>query len=55
MMIDLLIYLFITLASIFIGLFLGKNITKLKFEKKNVALEERNVSLNNSLKGVFMI
>lgn len=52
MMIDLLIYLFITLASIFIGLFLGKNITKLKFEKKNIALEERNVFLNDSLKEV---
>ncbi len=52
MMIDLLIYLFITLASIFIGLFLGKNITKLKFEKKNIALEERNVFLNDSLKEI---
>jgi len=48
MMIDLLIYLIITIASIFIGLFLGKNFTRLKFEKKQATLEERNTILNNS-------
>ncbi|MDB2633573.1 DNA recombination protein RmuC [Flavobacteriaceae bacterium] len=47
-MIDLLIYLIITIASIFIGLFLGKNFTRLKFEKKQATLEERNTILNNS-------
>jgi DNA recombination protein RmuC len=48
MMIDLLIYLIITIASIFIGLFLGKNFTRLKFEKKQATLEERNTILSNS-------
>jgi len=47
-MIDLLIYLIITIASIFIGLFLGKNFTRLKFEKKQATLEERNTILSNS-------
>ena len=48
MMIDLLIYLIITIASIFIGLFLGKNFTRLKFEKKQATLEERNTILSDS-------
>jgi DNA recombination protein RmuC len=48
MMIDLLIYLIITISSIFIGLFLGRNFTKLKFEKKQATLEERNTILSNS-------
>ena len=48
MMIDLLIYLIITIASIFIGLFLGKNFTRLKFEKKQAILEERNTILSDS-------
>ena len=48
MMIDLLIYLIITIASIFIGLFLGRNFTRLKFEKKQATLEERNTILSNS-------
>ena len=47
MMIDLLIYLIITIASIFIGLFLGRNFTRLKFEKKQATLEERNTILSN--------
>ena len=47
-MIDLLIYLIITIASIFIGLFLGKNFTRLKFEKKQATLEERNTILSDS-------
>jgi len=47
-MIDLLIYLIITITSIFIGLFLGKNFTRLKFEKKQATLEERNTILSNS-------
>jgi len=49
MMMDLFIYLIITLVSIFIGLFLGKNLTKLKFERKHAALEERNSFLDRSL------
>ena len=48
MMIDLLIYLIITITSIFIGLFLGKNFTRLKFEKKQATLEERNTILSDS-------
>jgi len=48
MMIDLLIYLIITITSIFIGLFLGRNFTRLKFEKKQATLEERNTILSNS-------
>ena len=49
MMMDLFIYLIITLVSIFIGLFLGKNLAKLKFERKHAALEERNSFLDRSL------
>ena len=52
MMIDLLIYLIITIASIFIGLFLGRNFTRLKFEKKQATLEERNTILSNSFHGI---
>ena len=48
MMIDLLIYLIITIASIFFGLFLGKKFTRLKFEKKQATLEERNTILSDS-------
>ena len=48
MMIDLLIYLIITIASIFIGLFLGRNFSRLKFEKKQATLEERNTILSDS-------
>ena len=48
MMIDLLIYLIITITSIFIGLFLGRNFTRLKFEKIQATLEERNTILSNS-------
>ena len=46
---DLLIYLIITLTSVFIGLFLGKNLVKLKFKSKHAALNERNNFLNQSL------
>ena len=49
MMTDLFIYLFIAIASVFIGLFLGKNSAKLRFEKEQATLEERNTSLNLSL------
>ncbi len=52
MMIDLLIYLMITITSIFIGLFLGRNFSRLKFEKKQATLEERNTILSNSLHGI---
>ena len=38
----------ITITSIFIGLFLGKNFSRLKFEKKQATLEERNTILSNS-------
>ena len=48
-MMDLLINLIIILASIFIGLYLGRNFSKLKFEKKHAALEERNLFLNENL------
>ena len=48
MMIDLLIYLIITITSIFIGIFLGKNFSRLKFEKKQATLEERNTILSDS-------
>ena len=46
---DLLIYLIITLTSVFIGLFLGKNLVKLKFKSKHAALKERNNFLNQPL------
>jgi DNA recombination protein RmuC len=46
---DLLINLIIILAGIFMGLFLGRNFTKLKFEKEHSALEERNSFLNERL------
>ena len=46
---DLLINLIIILAGIFIGLYLGRNFSKLKFEKKQAALEERNLFLNENL------
>jgi DNA recombination protein RmuC len=49
MMMNLLIYLIITLTSVFIGLFLGKNLVKLKFKSKHAALKERNNFLNQSL------
>ena len=49
MMMDLFIYLIITLISIFIGFFLGKSLAKLKFERKHAALEERNSFLDRSL------
>ena len=48
-MMDLLINLIIILAGIFMGLFLGRNFTKLKFEKEHSALEERNSFLNERL------
>ena len=49
MMTDLFIYLFIAIASVFIGLFLGRNSAKLRFEKEQATLEERNSILNLSL------
>ena len=49
MMTDLFIYLIIAIASVFIGLFLGRNSAKLRFEKEQATLEERNSSLNLSL------
>ena len=49
MMMDLYIYLIITLVSIFVGLFLGKNLAKLKLGRKYAALKERNYLLDRSL------
>jgi len=49
MMTDLFIYLIIAIASVFIGLFLGRNSAKLRFEKEQATLEERNSILNLSL------
>ena len=49
MMTDLLIYLIIIIASIFIGLFLGRNSARLKFQKEQATLEERNTILNKSI------
>ena len=46
---DLLINLIIIFAGIFMGLFLGRNFAKLKFEKEHSALEERNSFLNERL------
>ena len=46
---DLFIYLIITLVSIFIGIFLGKNLAKLKLGRKYAALKERNYLLDRSL------
>ncbi len=46
---DLLIYLIITLVSIFIGIFLGKNLAKLKLGREYAALKERNHLLDQSL------
>ncbi len=48
-MTDLLIYLIIAIPSILIGLFLGRNSAKLRFEKEQATLEERNSILNLSL------
>ena len=52
MMTDLFIYLIIAIASVFIGLFLGRNSAKLRFEKEQATLEERNTSLNLSLQDI---
>ncbi len=41
--------LVVIITCAFIGLFLGRYLSKLKFEKKQVALEERNLFLNDSL------
>jgi len=49
MMTDLFIYLIIAIASVFIGLFFGRNSAKLRFEKEQATLEERNSILNLSL------
>ena len=41
--------LVVIITGAFIGLFLGRYLSKLKFEKEQVALEERNLLLNDSL------
>ena len=48
-MIDLLMNLVVIITGAFIGLFLGRYLSKLKFEKEQVALKERNLFLNDSL------
>ena len=52
MMTDLFIYLIITIASILIGLFLGRNSARLKFEKDKATLQERNTILNQTIQDV---
>lgn len=52
MMTDLFIYLIITIAAILIGLFLGRNSAKLKFEKEKATLQERNTILNQTIQDV---
>ena len=41
--------LVVIITGAFIGLFLGRHLSKLKFEKEQVALKERNLFLNDSL------
>ncbi len=41
--------LVVIITGAFIGLFLGKYLSRLKFEKEQVALKERNLFLNDSL------
>lgn len=48
-MIDLLMNLVVIITGAFIGLFLGRYLSRLKFEKEQVALKERNLFLNDSL------
>ena len=48
-MIDLLMNLVVIITGAFIGLFLGRYLSKLKFEKEQVALKERNLMLIDSL------
>ncbi len=47
-MIDLFIYLIITIVSVVIGLFLGRNSARLTYEKGQATLEERNTILSQS-------
>jgi len=49
MMTDLFIYLIITIAALLIGLFLGRNSARLKFEKEKATLQERNTILNQTI------
>tara|TARA_R110002074_G_scaffold192287_2_gene358095 strand:- start:3620 stop:4918 length:1299 start_codon:yes stop_codon:yes gene_type:complete len=52
MMTDLFIYLIITIAALLIGLFLGRNSARLKFEKDKATLQERNTILNQTIQDV---
>ena len=52
MMTDLFIYLIITIAALLIGLFLGRNSARLKFEKEKATLQERNTILNQTIQDV---
>lgn len=49
MMTDLFIYLIITIASLLIGIFLGRNTSRLKFDKEKATLQERNTILNQTI------
>jgi len=51
-MTDLFIYLIITIAALLIGLFLGRNSARLKFEKDKATLQERNTILNQTIQDV---
>lgn len=51
-MTDLFIYLIITIAALLIGLFLGRNSARLKFEKEKATLQERNTILNQTIQDV---
>lgn len=48
-MIDLFIYLIFICVAVFVGFLLGKNFTKLKYQKEQAALQERNSFLNHTI------
>ncbi|CAI8325464.1 MAG: Uncharacterised protein [Flavobacterium sp. SCGC AAA160-P02] len=53
MMIDLFIYLIIAIFSILIGFFLGRNSSRLRFQKEQATLQERNSILNQTIQESF--
>lgn len=52
-MIDLFIYLIIAIFSILIGFFLGRNSSRLRFQKEQATLQERNSILNQTIQESF--
>ena len=48
-MIDLFIYFIFICVAVFVGFFLGKNFTRLKYQKEQAALQERNSLLNHTI------